>query len=60
MDAFGTITHDYSTPLIDRMNRQSREWYRKNRERALEYDAKRNRKPEFSINPKGGRCYGGR
>lgn len=60
MDAFGTVNRDFSTPTVDRMNRQSREWYWNNRERALEYDAKRQRKCKLTINPKWGLCYGGR
>lgn len=59
MNELLSYTPDYSTPLIDRMNRQSRNWYWKNREKALEYDTKRYRSRKFEVNPKWKKAFGG-
>lgn len=60
MNEMGTIQRDFSTPLIDRSNKNARKWYRENLEKAVEYNARHHKKHRLEINPKWGLCYGGR
>lgn len=59
MNGMLNFTLDYSTPLIDRVNCRSRQWYLENREKALDYYRRLYKKQKFEANPKWKKAYGG-
>lgn len=65
MDAFGTITHDYETPLIDNRKKNSMKNYDSDYHKAYMQKYNDNfirayKHGGIKINPKWGLCYGGR